>query len=158
MNRRTMKYDIPALCRLHVALKRAVFLCAVLLVVASPGVDAQTTRFDGSWNVTMVCPAHSGKDDAKGYTHQFKGQVVNGELSATRGEEGEPGWHFLHGPINDNGDANLRLNGVVNNPNYAINKAHQGKRYSYRVNARFTQTSGTGERATGRQCTFTFNR
>lgn len=128
------------------------------LLLACAGVQAQSTRFDGAWRVTLVCPAHSGKDDAKGYTHRFSGQVVNGELSATHGTEGEPGWHFLHGPISENGEANLRLTGVVNNPDYAINKAHQGKRYTYRVKARFTDTGGSGERVTGRVCTFTFDR
>lgn len=132
--------------------------CAVLLGLASTGAHAQSTRFDGTWNVTMVCPPHSGKDDAKGYTHHFSGKVVNGELSATRGEEGDPGWHYLHGSIDESGSARLRLEGVVNNPNYAINKAHMGKRYSYRVSARFTETSGSGERATGRVCTFAFTR
>lgn len=155
--RTVQNVDAPR-CRPHGAVKRALPHCAVLLLLAGPGAWAQATRFDGVWKGTIVCPPHSGTDDAKGYTHHFKGQVVNGELSATRGEEGEPGWHFLHGPIADSGDARLCLNGVVNNPNYAINKAHQGKRYSYRVNARFTETSGTGERATGRVCTFSFSR
>ncbi|MES2938787.1 MAG: hypothetical protein V4864_13960 [Pseudomonadota bacterium] len=107
----------------------------------------------------MSCPAHDADDDdAKGYTHRFPGQVVQGELSATHGKEGEPGWHFLHGRLQADGEANLRLEGIVNNPKYAINDAQRGKRYSYRVKARFDEARGSGRRLTGRVCEFAFSR
>jgi hypothetical protein len=126
---------------------------------ACVSVHAQTTQFDGSWRVTMVCPAHDvADDDAKGYTHRFSGQVVNGQFSATHGNEGEPGWHFLNGKIKPDGAAALHLDGIVNNPKYAINDAPRGKRYSYRVRAQFTESSGSGQRLTGRACEFTFAR
>jgi hypothetical protein len=133
----------------------------LLALSASVGFSAhaQTTRYDGAWKVTMTCPPHNGEDDeAKGYTHRFTGQIVNGELSATHGKETEPGWHFLHGQVKSDGDANLRLEGVVNNPKYAINDAPMGKQYSYRVKAHFDETSGSGQRLTGRVCEFKFAR
>lgn len=133
-------------------------LVAVSIAVCSLA-QAQPTRFDGAWNITMTCPPHSAaSDDAKGYTHRFPAQVASGQLSATHGTEGEPGWHFLRGPIQPDGDAALRLDGIVNNPKYAINEAPQGKRYSYRVKAHFDTAAGSGQRLTGRVCTFQFSR
>lgn len=134
---------------------------ALLLVALSPVLcplaHAQVSK--GAWNVTMTCPAHNADDDdASGYTHRFAGQIVNGELSATHGKETAPGWHFLHGQIKSDGNATLRLEGVVNNPKYAINGAPKGKPYSYRVKAHFEESSGLGQRLTGRVCEFKFTR
>ena len=118
-----------------------------------------SSTFDGAWNVTMTCPPHNEEDDdAKGYTHRYTGQVTAGELRAVHGTDGEPGWHLLRGRIGDDGNAALRLEGVVSNARYAINGAERGKRYSYRVKAHFDGSSGTGERLTGRTCTFVFKR
>ena len=52
----------------------------------------------------------------------------------------------------------LRLDGMVNNPKYAINEAPRGKLYSYRVNAHFEENTGVGQRLTGRACEFQFAR
>jgi len=84
--------------------------------------------------------------------------VIDGQLAATHRKEGEPGWHFLHGRIRPDGDAALRLDGIVNNPRYAINDAPRGKPYSYRVKAHFDEASGSGQRLTGRICEFRFTR
>ena len=131
----------------------------LLMALPLSAAFAQVTKFDGAWNVVLICPPHNAEDDdAKGYTHRFDGQVINGELSATHKKEGEPGWHFLHGRIKETGDASLRLEGIVNNPKYAINEAPRGKPYTYRVKATFEGNSGSGERVTGRVCTFTFSR
>jgi len=128
-------------------------------VTPSHAQPAAPSAFDGTWSVVMQCPAHNDEDDdAKGYTHRYTGQVRAGELRAVHGTEGEPGWHLLRGRIGQDGNATLRLEGVVNNPRYAINGAERGKRYSYRVKAHFDGASGSGERMTGRTCTFTFTR
>ena len=127
-------------------------------IVASAGACAQSTPFDGAWNITLTCPPHHDADDAKGYTHRFPATVSNGELRAVHGTEGEPGWHLLTGPIASDGSATLRLEGIVNSAEHAINKAQRGKAYKYRVKAQFEPTAGTGQRMTGRVCTFRFTR
>ncbi|MEP6873339.1 MAG: hypothetical protein ABI887_03170 [Burkholderiales bacterium] len=137
-------------------MNRLLLLFAAL--VCSSSAYSQATKFEGAWNVTMVCPPHNDDDEAKGYTHRFRGEVAGGEFSATHGQEGEPGWHFLRGQIKASGNATLRLDGIVNNPRYAINDAPRGKQYSYRVKAHFDETSGSGQRLTGRVCEFTFSR
>lgn len=119
---------------------------------------AQPSTFDGSWNVTLTCPPHNGDDEAKGYTHRFPAQVAKGQLRAVYGTGGEPGWHLLTGAIGTDGSATLKLEGIVDNEKYAINKAQRGKFYTYRVKAQFEPSSGTGQRLTGRECQFRFSR
>ncbi|MEP7297748.1 MAG: hypothetical protein ABI702_16310 [Burkholderiales bacterium] len=133
-------------------------LFGALLSTASAWVQAEPTPFDGAWQVTLTCPPHPDDEDTKGYTHRFPAEVVDGELSATHGTEGEPGWHHLRGRIKPDGSAALRLDGIVNNEKYAINKAQRGKQYTYRVKAQFEPTSGSGQRLTGRVCQFSFAR
>ncbi|MEO8523475.1 MAG: hypothetical protein ABI460_02030 [Caldimonas sp.] len=139
--------------------RRQILLAFAFAVVGAQAFAAHLpSKFDGPWNVTLSCPPHSGDDDAKGYTHRFPGEVTNSRLRAVHGAEGEPGWHLLTGRIAEDGAATLRLEGIVNNPKYAINGAQQGKAYTYRVKARFEPSSGSGERLTGRTCHFVFAR
>ncbi|MEO8310438.1 MAG: hypothetical protein ABI520_04625 [Caldimonas sp.] len=132
---------------------------AIVFALASCPALAQEAKFDGTWNVVMTCPPHDdADDDAKGYTHRFQAEVSKGRIQGTHGKEGEPGWHFLHGRIDKSGSAALRLDGIVNNPKYAINHAQRGKEYSYRIKAQFDEGSGVGQRLTGRACEFRFTR
>lgn len=132
---------------------------AVALTAAAATTQAQQTKFDGAWNVTMTCPPHnSADDDAKGYTHRFPAEVQQGRIRGTHGKESEPGWHLLYGKINEDGSATLRLDGIVNNPKYAINEAERGKEYTYRIKAQFEPGSGGGQRLSGRVCEFKFTR
>ena len=134
-------------------------IAASLVSMAAVAAHAQPLKFDGAWNVTMTCPPHNADDDdARGYTHRFAAAVQKGRIQGTHGTEGEPGWHFLHGKINDDGSATLRLDGIVNNTKYAINDAARGKEYTYRVKAQFDATGGVGQRLTGRTCEFKFTR
>jgi len=133
-------------------------LLATVIVIGHAAALAQPSNFDGAWNVTLTCPPHNEDDEAKGYTHRFPGQVTNGQLRAVHGVEGEPGWHLLTGTIAPDGSATLRLEGIVNNPDHAINHAQRGKAYKYRVKALFEQSSGSGQRLTGRLCQFRFSR
>lgn len=135
------------------ALMLMFMLCshAAIAQIASP--------FDGNWNVVLDCPPHDEEDDdAKGYTHRFSGKVVNGELTATYGSEGKPGWHLLKGTIAADGKADLRLEGIVSKEAYAVNNAKRGKPYSYRVRAKFEPTKGAGQRVGRRKCSFSFDK
>jgi hypothetical protein len=132
---------------------------ALSLLLIAAIASAQESKFDGSWNVTMTCPPHNeADDDAKGYTHRWQAEVSKSRIRGTHGTEGQPGWHFLHGKIQDDGSAALRLDGIVNNPKYAINDAQRGKPYTYRVKAQFDENTGVGQRLTGRACEFKFTR
>lgn len=146
-------------CATVVRLRWRPSLLAGAFWLACGAAHAQAQPWDGAWTVTLTCPPHSdADDDAKGYTHRFPATVRDGELDAVHGREGEPGWHHLHGRIRRDGSAGLRLDGIVNNPRYAINDAPRGKAYSYRVKAQFGADAGSGERLTGRACAFAFSR
>lgn len=46
-------------------------LVAATLSVAAVLAHAQPTKFDGAWDVTLICPAHSSADDdARGYVQE----------------------------------------------------------------------------------------
>ncbi len=141
-------------------MRHACFLAAGL-IFASQGTFAledATTAFDGRWEVTLTCPPHHEDDDAKGYVHRFPAEIRNGMLRGVHGTEGQPSWHLLAGKISSDGDAELTLQGIVNNPSYAVNNAHRGKPYSYRVRATFEGSGGSGQRIGKRKCSFRFDR
>ncbi|MDB5826015.1 MAG: hypothetical protein JWQ73_235 [Variovorax sp.] len=137
---------------------RTLTIAALTLLAAALPAAAQTTAFDGNWRLTLSCPPTSQSEGAKGYDYVFPTRILNGELQAVRGTEGEPGWQYLHGPIGADGSAALVLDGVVNLQEYAIGKSPKGKSFTYPVTAKFTPTSGTGQRMTGRSCNFVFVR
>jgi hypothetical protein len=132
--------------------------CMFLLVLHPAEILAQANPFDGKWKVVQHCPPREGVDGAKGYTHYFDVEVVNGELRGAQGTPGEPGWFELRGTIAPDGTAALRRSGLVSNADYAINQAPQGKAYSFRVNAKFEASTGVGQRMSGRPCEFRFSR
>ncbi len=137
---------------------RVLSIAALALLAMAFPAAAQTTPFDGSWRSTLTCPPTSQSDGAKGYDYVFSTRITDGQLRATRGTQGEPGWEHLHGQIEADGSASLVLDGIVNLQEYAIGKSPKGKSFTYPVAAKFTPTSGTGQRLTGRSCNFVFVR
>ncbi len=135
-------------------------LVAVCAAASAPAFAAEspTRLFDGVWDVTLTCPPHHEDDDAKGYVHRFAAEVKDDVLRGTHGTEGQPSWHLLSGTIAPEGNASLRLDGVVNNAGIAVNNASRGKAYSYRVRATFQRDSGIGQRVGKRKCDFRFAR
>lgn len=120
--------------------------------------QSDPSPFDGTWDVALHCPVQSGEDDAKGYERQFSAEIKNGTLRGVYGTEGAPGSHVLAGTLDAAGSAMLRVEGVVNNPDYVANTAVRGKPYNYRVKAQFSADRGTGERIGRRVCNFLFTR
>jgi len=139
-------------------MKRSISCTFAAALLVPPLAVAQASKFDGTWNVTLTCPATNEAGGAKGYTHMFPAEVKDGNLLGLYGKEGELGSQRLSGHISNDGNANLRLDGIVNNPDYAINKAPTGKAFTYQVRAKFEQSSGVGQRTSGRGCEFRFSR
>ncbi len=140
-------------------------LCASLVAAAtlwhtpSQAAGNPATPFDGRWQVVLTCPPlHEDDDGAKGYVHRFPAKIKDSVVRGTHGTEGQPGYHLLTGTIPPDGKGELKLDGVVNKPEFSVNNAWRGKPYSYKVRAKFEPTSGSGVRVGRRKCDFAFNR
>ena len=129
-------------------------LSAFVLISATESSRTQDTgRFDGNWNITLVCPTDKTAD---GYTYHFPALVKNGLLHGEHGTTGNPGWLALDGTIQADGSATMNAKGITNIPRFAAYQVRTGTPYAYTVNAHFDGSSGTGRRIELRACTLTF--
>lgn len=117
--------------------------------------DAQSTPFDGSWAVTVSCPAVA---DAIGYTLRFPARVTGGNLIGENGSPGDAGYLRLAGRIQPDGSAVLAADGLVGNPRTAIGQLPSLSSYRYTATTRFAGNRGTGNRTSVRPCTLDFVR
>lgn len=116
-------------------------------------------RFDGNWNVDIKCSDHiEGKTLTRGYAFQFPAEVKDGILHGQRRPKGAPGSLTIDGRIQPDGTAELKANGVTDEPEYSVGHTAKGTPYGYRINARFDDSQGTGSRIEGRTCNFSFTR
>lgn len=134
--------------------RRLVAMAGWALLASGPALAAGA--FDGRWGVVLTCPTAS--DGALGYTYRFDAMVTAGALHGQNGVEDTPGYLVLDGAIRTDGTADLLAHGQTGNPAYAVGQVVRRTPYSYPVQARFTPTSGTGQRMAVRACTFTFEK
>lgn len=130
-------------------------VCALLSVAAAARADEAQPRFDGVWATVVSC---SPSDGALPYTYEFSSTVTNGVLHGERGIKGTPGWLQLDGRILPDGSADLSAQGLVGKERAATGHRPPGTPYKYRVDAKFSENSGTGHRVEGRTCKVSFNR
>ena len=146
------------------ALLVLILLCASGVAVAqqpktvSPAAEESLTleagRFDGTWDVTLVCPTHT--DGGLGYIYQFVTGVQDGVLHGQHGSEGSPGSLTLKGKIQPDGSASLDARGHTADPSYSVGRAPRSTAYSYHITARFEGSRGTGSRVEARICNLSF--
>ena len=122
---------------------------------AQPPRPADPARFDGMWDVTIQCPPHEA---ASGYMMRFQAEVKDGQLTGQHGNAGAPGSVVLKGKINPDGSAVIDARGVTNNPKFTTTRLEKGTPYSYRVDAKFDDKRGSGERMQNRPCSLSFAR
>ncbi|MGP8035275.1 MAG: hypothetical protein ACLPQ6_14180 [Steroidobacteraceae bacterium] len=127
----------------------------ILLLAVGAHADESPAPFDGVWTTVVSCPAAGG---ALPYSYEFASTVTNGVLHGERGIKGAPGWLALEGRILPDGSADLSARGVVARERAAIGQRPPGTPYRYRVDARFSGTSGAGHRVAGRSCEVSFNK
>ncbi len=130
-------------------------LCGVLFGVSAARADEKQARFDGVWTTVVSC---SVAPTALSYSYEFPSTVENGVLHGERGVRGAPGWLELEGRILSDGSADISAHGLVGKERYAVEERPPGTPYSYRIDARFSENSGTGHRLKGRTCTVSFSR
>jgi hypothetical protein len=122
--------------------------------VSSP---ASSTTFDGRWAVTLVCEdVGEGGRTAKGYTYNFISDVMEGRLTAQKGQPGAPGSLTWVGVIKADGSAEINAHGLTANPEYAVGHVRPSSPYSYRMRGTFTPMSGKATRTEARPCEATF--
>lgn len=127
----------------------------LLLLGAAPALAQAPSRFDGTWDVTLICA--DLPDGVRGYTWRFVATVQDGRLVADNvATQAGGGQIHLEGPIRRDGSARLRAEGTVGNPNNAARRAASGSSFRYTVEAQFDERSGTGRRMQTRPCDFTF--
>jgi hypothetical protein len=71
----------------------------VVLVATLAQAQAQTSGFDGAWNVTLTCPPANDTEGTKGYTHLFPFVIDLDERAPSKKPEapvGSPIGHELN--------------------------------------------------------------
>ncbi len=132
-----------------------------LVVICAPLLGAaQTGRYDGAWTTSMACDA---SEHMPAYKWTFPSTIANGAFHAQHGEEGGPGYLVIDGPINSDGSAKFHAKGTVQRGKAGIVTQLKGNKYDYNIEAKFTDTTGTGKRdegagILGRPCSFEFTK
>lgn len=131
-----------------------------LLTACAPLVWAQATgaHFDGTWTTTMACEESL---HMPAYQWTFPSTIANGIFHGQHGEEHGPGYLVIDGPINGDGSAKLHAKGTVQAGKAGLVTELKGNKYDYNIEAKFTDTTGTGTRdkgagILGRPCDFHF--
>jgi hypothetical protein len=137
--------------------KSIAMVAACLALLGTDGVraDESQSRFDGVWTTVVACAAAGG---AVPYSYEFSSTVKDSVLHGERGVKGAPGWLQLDGRILPDGSAAISAHGLVGKERAALGERPPGTPYSYRIDASFSDKSGTGHRVKNRNCTVSFNR
>jgi len=136
-------------------------LCASSLVFAQDARPAaQPDRsFDGTWAVTLVCPAHKDEHGtALAFMAHFMAQVKDGVMHGEYHTKETPPWLSLEGKIQPDGSADLIANGITGQPAYSLQNVSAGTPFTYHVKTRFEGSGGTGSRIGGRVCNYSFDK
>jgi hypothetical protein len=92
----------------------------------------------------------------RGYSKQFLAEVKDGVLTGQGGSLGQPSSMTLNGKIQPDGKASIDVRGMTGDPKFTATRAIQGSCYSYRIDAVFDDTRGSGKRTLNRPCDLTF--
>jgi hypothetical protein len=130
-------------------------LGAALIPVFAAWADEPSARFDGVWDTILSCPNSNG---ALGYAFEFDSLVKNGLLHAEKGKRDAPGYLRIDGQILSDGSADLFASGTVGASAMAVGQRPSGTPYAYHIAAKFSASSGSGQRVEGRPCTVRFKR
>ncbi len=131
-------------------------LCSPMLLWA----QAAGAHFDGNWITSMACEAST---HMPAYRWTFPSTIAHGSFHGQHGEEGGPGYMVMDGTIGADGSAKLHAKGTVQAGKAGLVTQLKGNKYDYYLEAKFTETSGTGKRdegagILGRPCSFEFTK
>jgi TolB-like protein len=127
-----------------------------LLLGKKPGEAASSDlkRFDGDWNTNIACaPLRGGQS----YHIHLKARVKEGVFHGQHGTDGIGPFLTLDGKINPDGSAYISAKGLTGDPKYTIGgKFPKNSRYTYHIDANFSDFRGTGDRIEARVCNVIF--
>ena len=110
--------------------------------------------FDGEWSVLQVCEAT--QEGARGYTWRYSATVKNGRFVGQYRNTGQSPSMTLEGQINSDGTASLSGRGLSGSADFNQKFATTASPIAFQVTAKFTGTTGAGERVGSRACKFSF--
>ncbi len=131
---------------------RTVLLAVFCACVPWGSLHAQS--FDGDWSVLQVC--EGTQEGARGFTWRYGARVKDGRFLGQYREKGQSPSMSLEGRINADGTASLSARGISGSADFNQKFAATATPISFEVLAKFTGTSGTGDRVGSRVCRFTF--
>src|SRR6185295_1908652 len=109
--------------------------------------------FEGEWSVLQVC--ETTQEGAKGFTWRYGATVKNGHFVGQYRNTGQSPSMTLDGQIKPDGSASLSARGISGSADYNQKFATTASPIAFQVMAKFTGTTGTGERVGSRACKFT---
>ena len=102
--------------------------------------------------------ARRPRKGARGFTWRYGATVKNGHFVGQYRNTGQSPSMTLEGQIKPDGTASLSARGISGSADYNQKFATTASPISFQVVAKFTGTTGTGERVGSRGCKFTFAR
>ena len=113
-------------------------MLALSIVVSA---QAQTSTFDGTWNVQLKCEQTF---NAPAYTYKFVAEVKDSQLLGQYGSKDKPNSLKISGKIEVDGRSMLQATGYVGKagPKGAV----EGQVYNYVIKAQFNGSQGNGTR------------
>ena len=140
-------------------MRKTVWLMLLWAPILAGG-QAPAGHFDGTWTTNMACDA---SEHMPAYKWTFISTISNSTFHGQHGEQGGPGYMVIDGAVNPDGSAKLHAKGTVQSGKAGIVTQLKGNKYDYYVEAKFTDTTGTGKRdegagILGRPCSFEFTK
>jgi hypothetical protein len=117
---------------------------------------AQCQSVDGEWSVLQVC--ETTQDGAREYTWRYNAIVKDGHFVGQYRTQGQSRSMTLEGQIKVDGTASLSARGISSGADYNLKFAPAASPIAFEVVAKFSGTTGTGERLGSRGCKFTLNK
>ncbi len=133
---------------------RTVLIAAFCACVPWGALHAQS--LDGEWGVLQVC--ESTQEGARGFTWRYGARVKDGHFVGQFREKGQSPSMTLEGRIKADGTASLSARGISGSAEFNQKFTTTATPISFEVMAKFTATTGTGDRVGSRVCKFTFTK
>ena len=133
-------------------MRRLVMLAGIC--ASLPWASSNAQSFDGEWSVLQVCD--TTQEGARGFTWRYGATVKDGQFVGQYRNKGQSPSMTLEGQIKADGSASLSARGISGSADYNPKFAITASPIAFQVVAKFTGTTGAGERVGSRACKFTF--